>query len=224
MQYTAVADASCTNRQYGLKSFPSAEEADSAGAVVTHGGPCGVCSDMEDFTMRMMNGDDFQTTAVLCAVSYTLDRNFNELIACYQDKLGLTEECGKLWAHYSATNAGLCADACASNVNNEGNLTGPPPECALSECLQCSNSTFQADFNLLSGGTWAHSGITERIARPCNDFFPVDHDPCAGNATIVAPNRTMPPTTEPTSGGKSGMSARIPVAAALLAFLIVGWV
>jgi hypothetical protein len=178
---------------------------------------------MKDFAMRLMNTDTFQTNAVLCSTSYVLKRDFNGLVKCYMEKLGLTDECAKLWAHYSATNAGMCANACASSTDNVGNLTGPPPECALSECLQCSNSTFQADFDILLGGTWAQRGLTERIARPCNDFFRVDHDPCLGNATIVEPNCTMPPTSEPTSGGKSGMSARIPVAAALLAFLVVGW-
>jgi hypothetical protein len=160
---------------------------------------------------------------VLCSVSYTLNRDFNDLITCYEDKLGLTKECATLWAHYSATNAGLCAETCASSINGQVNLTGPPPECALSECLQCSNSTFQADFDILSGRTWAHSGITEQVARPCNDFYRVVHDPCAGNATFVEPNRTMTPTPVPTSGGKSGMSARIPVAVAVLAFVVVGW-
>jgi hypothetical protein len=179
IEYTAAADvnATCDNRLYGLNSYPSAEEADSAGAVVTHSGPCGVCSNLEDFTMRMMNAANFQATTVLCSVSYTINRDFNDLVACFRERLGLTEECGKLWAHYSDTNAGVCAEACASNINGEGNLTGSPPECALSECLQFSNSTFQADFDILSGRTWAHSGITEQIARPCNGFFRVVHNP-----------------------------------------------
>ena len=89
IQYTAAADATCANRRYGLNSYPSAEEAESAGAVVTHGGPCGVCSNTEDFAMRLMNADIFQTTAVLCSVSYTLDRDFKGLPHATRINLGL---------------------------------------------------------------------------------------------------------------------------------------
>jgi hypothetical protein len=228
IQYTAAAEdpVSCPNRRYAIASYPSIEEAESAGAVVTHSGACGVCSNLEDFAMRLANADTIETTTVLCSVSYALSREFDTLVSCYQDKLHVTEECSKLWAHYSATNVGLCANECASSSSGEPVLIGPPPECELSECLQCSNSTFQADFDVLSGRTLVNSGITGRMARSCKEFFPVVHDPCVGNATFVElfpPNATMPPTAEPNSGGKSGNCAIVPVAVALLALVVVGW-
>jgi hypothetical protein len=174
--------------------------------------------------MRLANADKVEITTVLCATSYALNRDFDALVACYHDKLNVTDECSKLWAHYSAANVGLCANVCASAATTEEvDLNGPPPECELSDCLQCSNSTFQADFDILSGRTLVHSGVTGRVAWPCNDFFPVVHDPCVGNASFVESNATTMPPTTTTSGGQSGNCAIIPVSVALLAFVLVGW-
>lgn len=162
--------------------------------------------------------DSFESHTVACSASYALNRNFDKLVGCFQDKekSGLSQECATLWAHYVATNVGLCAARCLDTTQ----LNGPAPECELLDCLQCSNSTFQADFDIISGRTLQNSGITERIARPCADFFRVDHDPCQGNTTFDEPE-TMPPTPAPTSGVYvSPKGAWIALAAAAL---VVGY-
>ena len=163
--------------------------------------------------MRMKFSATFESSTVACTTSYVINRNFEKLVTCFQnpDLFGMSQECATLWAHYAATNAFLCSSACfdTSEVN------GPAPQCELLDCLQCSESKFQADFDVLSGRTLTNSGITQRIARPCADFFRVIHDPCLGNTTFDEPN-TMPtaPTQAPSSGGSSPKRAWIALAAA----------
>ena len=40
-------------KKYRLESFPSAEAATSAGAIVTHNGPCGQCSSLKDLAVYL---------------------------------------------------------------------------------------------------------------------------------------------------------------------------
>jgi hypothetical protein len=77
IQYTAAAEdtGSCPNRRYAIDSYPSAEEAEAAGAVVTHGGACGVFSNLQDFSSRLANADAYETTTVLRAVPYAYSGN-----------------------------------------------------------------------------------------------------------------------------------------------------
>ena len=174
----------------------------------------------------MSTVDSFQSTSVLCSISYVLSRNFENLIDCYTSRLGLTEECATLWAHYSATNAGLCSNECSSGFSGDVELNGPAPECELGECLACSNATFQGDFNSLSGRTEANSGITQEIARPCSDFFPVVHDPCEGGNGTASPTEPSTPTTPPTPpSGSVQLHGIVGCAAAaiLTALAWAGW-
>ena len=39
---------------------------------------------------------------------------------------------------------------------------------------------FRATFDDIAGIQFPKAGITERIARKCDDFYPVIHDPCVG--------------------------------------------
>jgi hypothetical protein len=204
IEYTTLADSpeSCPDRRYALATYPSQQEAEAAGAIVTHGGACGVCSNLQDLAMRNKFSDTFESSTVQCSASYAINRDFERLVGCFEDadNFGFSTACARLWAHYSATNTQLCAQACF----NTQQLNGDPPECALLECLQCSNSTFQADFNVIGGRTWVKSGITERIARPCADFWRINHDPCQGNTTFEGPGIMPPgPTPAPTTSAGS---------------------
>ena len=179
-KYTEV--SVCQSRPYTLVSYESSDAAVADNATVTHEGPCGVCSNANDLSVRMKHINDLQSYTVACAVYYVLSGSssdrFAELEKCLIKEIGFTQPCVELWAHYSATNAALCASNCAPGASGEVELNGAAPECALSSCLQCSANRFQDTFNALSGRTLANSGITEAIARPCSSFFPVNHDPC----------------------------------------------
>jgi hypothetical protein len=217
IQYTTAADSaeSCLGRRYALFTYPSQEEADSLGAITTHRGPCGVCSNLGDLAMRMKFSDSFESNTVACSASYVINKDFERLVGCFEntDNFGLSRQCAQLWAHYVATNANLCAAQCFDTSE----LNGPPPECELLDCLQCSNSTFQGDFDTISGRTLTNSGITQRIARACSDFVRVNHDPCQGNTTFDEPDTMAPqPTQAPTSGSTSPTGVWVALTAAAI--------
>jgi len=161
--------------------------------------------------MRMKFADSFEGSTVACSTSYVINRDFENLVGCFEDVelFGLSPQCARLWAHYVATNAHLCAAQCFSTQE----LNGPAPECELLDCLQCSDSQFQEDFDLISGRTLTNSGITQRIARPCSDFVRSNHDPVCQVSTTP----TQAPTT---SGGGSPMGVWVALAAAAL---VVGY-
>lgn len=141
------ADATnCPNRQYELVTYDSAQEAASDAAMMVHSGACGVCSNAQDLAVRMSTITTLQTQTITCATQFAFGGTFERLIECYET-LGFTNQCATLWAHFSASNAELCAGSCAGQTST---LFGDPPLCELGPCLSCSES-FQADFDDLAG-------------------------------------------------------------------------
>lgn len=162
----------------------------------------------------MKHINDLQSITLLCAVFYAFSGSssdrFTTLVQCISKDTGFTSQCGELWAHYSATNAALCASDCMAGASGNVTLNGAAPECALSSCLQCSADKFQDTFNALSGRTLAKSGITEAIARPCSSFFPVDHDPCpmTGTGVPLAPSMVTVSTNSPAKAPSTSSTAK----------------
>jgi hypothetical protein len=159
---------------------------------------CGVCSSTQDFWARIKTLDTLETDSVICATSFTLSRaadRFETLIGCYTE-LGFTDSCATLWAHLSAAISIQCSAFCIPDGTTGLVLVnGPSPTCELAACLTCTEA-FQADFYAIAGRILYNSGITERIARPCDVFHSVEHDPCVGtteNGHVGAVGPTMAP-------------------------------
>jgi hypothetical protein len=125
----------------------------------------------------------------LYALSQDFDSRFSVLTQCFED-LGFSPDCALLWTHRGAANAVDCAATCFA----DNSYNGAAPTCALGPCLACA-LPFQEDYDVIGGRSYAGSGITEKVARPCSAFFPVVHDPCVG--AVV----TLPPTQAPTITG-----------------------
>jgi hypothetical protein len=122
---------------------------------------------------------------------------------CFVD-LGFSPDCSLLWAHRSAANALDCAAICFADFT----YNGPPPTCTLGTCLACA-LPFQEDYDVIGGRSYAGSGITENVARPCSAFFPVVHDPCVGAQALTGTAGTAMPTTmieKEDSGVKNGVT------------------
>jgi hypothetical protein len=114
---------------------------------------------------------------------------------CFED-LGFSPDCALLWTHRSAANALDCAATCFADFS----YNGPPPTCTLGPCLACA-LPFQEDYDVIGGRTYAGSGFTDNVARPCSAFFSVVHDPCVGAVAVA----TLPPTQAPTLTGMPTM-------------------
>lgn len=168
----------CEGRKYSIQNFASGNDAMGSNAHIVHEGACGVCSSAQDFGARIKTYGSLETESIVCATSYTFSRDFPSLVQCYA-KLGFTESCATLWAHFAATNGSKCAFNCIPGSSGITELNGPAPECAPSSCLECQVG-FRGVFDDLAGIQFAKAGITERIAQKCDNFYRIIHDPCIG--------------------------------------------
>jgi hypothetical protein len=157
----------------------------------------------------MKNDANLERDSILCATSFvfasTDPNRFDKLAGCFAD-MGFTTPCATLWAYSAATAAFKCAGVCITEDDTQQTvLNGPAPACENEACLSCSN-VWQGDFDALAGRTTYNSGITERIARPCDRFTRIVHDPCPGNITrgVVA---TESPTMTPGDGSGASILA-----------------
>jgi hypothetical protein len=193
-------DTECQNRKYQVLTYDSPEAAELAGAVVTHVGACGVCSDAANLWGRMASIDDFETDTLICGVTYLLnqdkEKRFGELVECAMEA-GLAPQCALLWGHYGATLLVQCSSAC--NTGTTANTNGPAPECELAECPACPKA-WDGNMRLLSGRSIEGSGLSDGTAKSCSRFFQIDNDPCVGAA---AGSEASSPTTTPATSDKS---------------------
>jgi hypothetical protein len=113
--------------------------------------------------------------------------------------MGFTLPCSMLWAHSAATSVNRCNEVCLVDATGLTILNGPPPACEFQTCLSCSG-VWQNDLDALAGRTLQNSGITERIARPCEDFARIVHDPCT-MVEVLQPSTPSPTEDEPGAGG-----------------------
>jgi hypothetical protein len=163
---------------------------------------CGTCSSAQDFGVVITHIDTLQDETLLCSTLYTLNPQLDERFATLQEcfyKLGFSESCGTLWAHFSAANVALCTESCFPDpTTGEVVLNGPPPTCSLESCLTCS-LPFQLEMSDIAGFTMPGAGIREDIARPCSTFFRVEHDPCVGASSTPVPEATVAPVADAAS-------------------------
>jgi hypothetical protein len=224
-------DQACRGREYDMSTYATAEAAVAAGAHVTHSGACGVCSNAQDFGVRMTRFPELQSQSIFCATAHVLTGDFPALIQCYAN-LGFTDECSLLWAHFGATNGELCASDCTPDPDSlKIELTEGAPMCALLPCLDCSTSQFENDFNILAGRSKSatNSGFNDVIPYSCDSFYLIeDHDPCVGAAPTFSPApSTGVPTMSPTISaaarerGLSFRSSMMMVSPILLLIVVV---
>lgn len=168
----------CEGRKYRIQNFESTNDAMMSNASLLHLGGCGVCSTAQDFGARIKNIATIDVESIKCGTSYTFTRDFAALTSCYQ-KLGFTDDCSKLWAHFVATNGSKCAVPCFPDASGATQLNGPAPVCEPSGCLACQKD-FRGEFDKIAGIEFPNAGITERIAYSCSGFYRAIHDPCLG--------------------------------------------
>lgn len=103
IHYESYDNGVCSN-EYRLQSYPSWQEAEDAGAFVTHAGGCGVCSTTQDLA-AYLSSPDLTTEGSFCAKQSIL--SFEKGKACYID-LGMTDSCAEIWVDNSLNTAEKC--------------------------------------------------------------------------------------------------------------------
>lgn len=159
---------------YHLKTYDSADEAHNAGAEITHYGPCGLCSTMQDLAVYIRE-PDLTAPVRACGVK-GLGKGDKEAQAlareCLQE-VGFSDPCIDIWYWDIENTKNQCMATCLAN----NNLTNPHhhPDLSLNACVQCDEDESGPLFKVLSGRTRRNSGLSSALCRPCETVQPVDH-------------------------------------------------
>ena len=96
--------------------------------------------------------------------------------------MGMTADCGKMWGYNSANTRDLCLKTCLIEYLKDqigiGGNNGPPPTCAMNECLQCDEDNSGPKFAKYAGRTRRNTGLESCITRPCEANRQLDHEIC----------------------------------------------
>ena len=161
------------NRKYRLQTYPNADAAELAGAIVTHGVGCGTCSSLADLAVYVEIPDQTEPVRDCAATDLFSDWTIEELEDCIQEKLSFTDPCVRMWAYQARNDQKECREEClaALALNSPYNQE----DGSLNPCLQCDEDNSGPVFKAVSGRTRRSSGIPAAICRPCDEVWRVDH-------------------------------------------------
>lgn len=160
----------CKGPSYKLMTLPLKSLGKIPGAVLTHEGPCGVCSSAADLVTWMnpaLDQKSFQCGFVPVRAGLTGSAYLSNATQCFQD-LGFSRDCAYVWASnaYNTNNAN-CTQTCVEWLSGQKpSLPNVPPGCDLHPCLQCDETNSGAIFEKFSGRTRRRSGILTHLRQP----------------------------------------------------------
>jgi hypothetical protein len=157
-----------SKNHYQLKTFSNKTEAESKEYIVTHQGPCGACSTLQDLSVFLST--DLTITGRFCG---TLTAISNEYTASCFSGLGMSRQCAEIWLFNTLNTRKDCALICAKAWIKGENYTNP--DGSLSECLQCDEDNSGPVFKYYSGRTRRNSGIHSEIDRPSDSIYNITH-------------------------------------------------
>lgn len=214
------------NHTYRIRNYEgNTLEAQQELLYVTHEGSCGLCSTLQDLVAYIRLGPTARSMATQCGL-VGLQQGPLAAIQCFQERAGFTEACSTIWYYNTKNTGALCAQRCAPFfVSDDPVINGPPPICALADCLQCDEDESGPIFRQYAGRTRRNSGLLSQIVRPCSQIVPLTHrDLCE--------ERTLPPTSAPTltlsptsvEGDTSGGGMPKALSSILFSLIAVCWV
>jgi hypothetical protein len=164
----AVVPTASGSREYRLRSYDNAELALAEGALVTHGGACGLCSTLADLAVYMRELD--LTTPVRDCGIKNLSGPLETHVQCLQD-LGFTKSCAQIWYYNTVHTRAECELPCFSTLGKPYQLE----DGSLNECLQCDEEKSGPIFKAIAGRTRRNTGIASALCRPCSEVQPLVH-------------------------------------------------
>ena len=182
---------------YSASTYASAAAAAAAGAVVTHMGACGVCSNAQDLAVYL-SLFDMAAPGKKCGEKGLVSTSWG--VSCWRD-LGMTEACAKIWVYDAIHDVSECGLTCAKHLNTPYNL---PPDCRLNSCLQCDEDRAGPNFKTFAGRTRRRSGLASAIQRPCSSVAQgISHLPWWGRANVYGGGQACDaPLLDRLRGGK----------------------
>lgn len=195
-KYVLLPDGTTSCGQYVMVTYPSTAAALEDNGILTHSGSCGLCSTTQDLAVYLSKSrthihthttsisseccylfhepdEDFTAAGKKCATMGLI--NEQKGMECYMN-IGLTMECAKIWNYDGIYDGKACGTVCTQELNDPNN--GPPPACALNDCLQCDEENAGPTFSSFAGRTRRRSGLLSEIVRSCSSISHIDHVPC----------------------------------------------
>jgi hypothetical protein len=161
-----VVDAA--RRTYRVQSYDSAATAERDGGIVTHRGPCGLCSSLHDLAVYA-GTPDLTAPVRQCGVD-GLQAGFDATVSCLQG-LGFSPPCAQIWAYNVDNTREACLDSCLQLLDAPYQL----PDGGLNACLLCDEVESGPVFKRVAGRTRRNTGIASALCRPCSEVTPLAH-------------------------------------------------
>jgi hypothetical protein len=156
-------------KSYETKSYLNKDAAKRDNAIITHFGPCGTCSSLQDLAVYLEK-PDLTKPGKKCAMLSWLK---SASILCFK-KIGFSEPCAHTWFYNARNTAKKCFWTCMGSflINEASNL----PDGSLNKCLQCDETESGPLFKQSAGRTRRNSGLISSIKRSDEEVADIEHD------------------------------------------------
>ena len=149
----------------------SVDEARRNGAMITHGGGCGLCSSLADLAAYAQTADLTEPVRT-CGLQGGLDNDVAAIAECIEDSVGFTPPCARIWAYNTLHTRARCLTPCielldAPYLESDGRLN---------DCLQCDEDESGPVFKSVAGRTRRNSGLATALCRPCETVWRLNHN------------------------------------------------
>ncbi|TVR03392.1 MAG: hypothetical protein EA398_05270 [Deltaproteobacteria bacterium] len=155
-------------RTYRLETWASAADAAASGAIMTHAGGCGLCSDLGSLAIYA-GVRDLTTPVRQCGIQGLVGGERRNL-ECLAD-IGFNEACASIWYWNTVNTREECQDLCLRALNDPFHL----PDGSLNPCIQCDEDRSGDVFKAVAGRTRRNSGLATALCRPCHEVRPIAH-------------------------------------------------
>lgn len=166
--FCAVVRDPVTTGHYRLQTFADRADAEAAGAMPTHAGPCGLCSTLTDLAVYIET-PDLTAPVRACGLAYPSGPAADHQ-QCLRD-LGFTEACAQIWYFNTVHTREQCLTPCFITINDPYHL----PDGTLNECLACDEVKSGPVFKAIAGRTRRNTGVPSAMCRPCSEVEPLVH-------------------------------------------------
>lgn len=154
---------------YRLRTEITDNVENETGSFVTHRGPCGLCSSLEDLAVYIANPDLTGPVRACGARGFTDGREAQ--YDCLRT-IGFSEPCADIWLYNILNTRQKCLAPCLEYLEEPHHL----PDGSLNPCIQCDEDESGPVFKLVSGRTRRNSGLASALCRPCESIYPLRHE------------------------------------------------
>jgi hypothetical protein len=153
---------------YRTRTFQgSVQQAQELGLYVTHTGPCGMCSNLNDLSVYIDKALSLRQLSTICGFAGIVSKRSG--MSCFEKLVGFTKGCSQIW-YYNTVNTRKHCSQCFYHTFAGTPLQSDAPYCQMNDCLQCDENKSGPYFSKFAGRNRRNSGILTDIVRNCSEF------------------------------------------------------